>query len=205
MYSKARGYVIGFHGCDESIKNRLINGKEFLKKEDKDYHWLGHGLYFWENSYERAIEYPQEIKKNPHAGHQKVKNPSVVGVVLSLGNCLDLLDHKFIQLLSEGFESLKEISKKNGVPLKENTIKDEGGFQRKRELDCAVINTIHEIFRISKKKPFDSVRGVFFEGDKVYPHASFYNKTHIQICVINPNCIKGFFNPLTETTNYPLP
>jgi hypothetical protein len=45
---------------------------------------------------------------------------------------------------------------------------------------------------------FDSVRAAFIEGDKIYPGAGFNEKTHIQICIINPNCIKGFFKPRIE-------
>jgi hypothetical protein len=42
---------------------------------------------------------------------------------------------------------------------------------------------------------FDSVRGVFWEGRELYPNAGFREKDHIQICIRNPNCIKGFFYP----------
>ncbi|TSA32147.1 MAG: hypothetical protein D4R64_16610 [Porphyromonadaceae bacterium] len=40
-----------------------------------------------------------------------------------------------------------------------------------------------------------SVRGVFFEGKELYPNSGFREKNHIQICVRNPNCIKGYFLP----------
>ena len=43
--------------------------------------------------------------------------------------------------------------------------------------------------------PFDSVRGVFWEGKELYKNAGFREKDHIQICIRNPNCIKGYFLP----------
>lgn len=43
------------------------------------------------------------------------------------------------------------------------------------------------------ERPFDSVRAVFVEGKPIYPDAGFNEKTHIQVSIINPNCIKGFF------------
>jgi hypothetical protein len=46
--------------------------------------------------------------------------------------------------------------------------------------------------------PFDSVRGVFIEGQPLYPGAGFHDKNHIQICIRNPNCIKGLFLPRDE-------
>lgn len=50
---------------------------------------------------------------------------------------------------------------------------------------------------------FDSVRGVFFEGTELYPGAGFREKDHIQICIRNPNCIKGYFLPRELSSKYP--
>ena len=46
---------------------------------------------------------------------------------------------------------------------------------------------------VNNYKAFDSARGVFVEGEALYPNAGFNEKNHIQICIRNPNCIKGFF------------
>lgn len=48
-------------------------------------------------------------------------------------------------------------------------------------------------------------RGVFTEGGPIYPNAGFVEKTHIQICIINPNCIKGYFAPLAYDEEYGMP
>lgn len=45
------------------------------------------------------------------------------------------------------------------------------------------------------RQEYDSVRGIFIEGDAIYPDSGILAKTHIQICVRNPNCIKGYFSP----------
>lgn len=55
------------------------------------------------------------------------------------------------------------------------------------------------------KMPFDSIRGVFTEGKAIYPKAGFVEKTHIQLCIINPNCIKGYFAPLSYNVEYNMP
>lgn len=52
---------------------------------------------------------------------------------------------------------------------------------------------------------YDSVRGVFEEGLEPYPGSAFKEKTHIQVCVRNPNCIKGYFAPILPNKKYPLP
>lgn len=43
------------------------------------------------------------------------------------------------------------------------------------------------------KAPFDTVKGVFVEGEQAYPGSGFSDKTHIQIAVRNPKMIKGVF------------
>ena len=74
-----------------------------------------------------------------------------------------------------------------------------------RDLDCSVIEQIR-MFKIDHNdNPFDSVRGVFVEGDPPYPGAEFRAKTHIQICVCNPNCIKGYFAPKELNPDYSNP
>jgi len=49
------------------------------------------------------------------------------------------------------------------------------------------------------------VKGVFWEGHSLYPNAGFAEKNHIQICVCNPNCIKGYFLPRGIDMAYPNP
>ena len=63
----------------------------------------------------------------------------------------------------------------------------------RRNLDCAVINTLHGMLEASGKDSFDTVKGIFTEGDEIYPGAGFREKTHIQICVRDHACIKGIF------------
>jgi hypothetical protein len=66
-----------------------------------------------------------------------------------------------------------------------------------RQLDCAVIE-----YLMDENKSFDSVRGIFTEGKELYPGAGFRDKDHIQICIRNPNCIKGYFLPLAENKTF---
>jgi hypothetical protein len=56
MYTSRTGLILGFHGTDESIVNDVLNGKGDLKKRDNVYDWLGHGIYFWDNSPSRAMD-----------------------------------------------------------------------------------------------------------------------------------------------------
>lgn len=62
MYTRRSGLILGFHGCDKSIRDRVVNESGFmLKKSENDYDWLGHGIYFWENHHERALHFAEEL------------------------------------------------------------------------------------------------------------------------------------------------
>lgn len=65
----------------------------------------------------------------------------------------------------------------------------------RRNLDCSVLESLHAGRMVSGEMPYDSVRGVFVEGKPLYEGAGIYDKTHVQICIRNPNCILGFFLP----------
>lgn len=206
MYSKRAGLILGFHGCDQSVRDAVVkNPKEMLKQSKNDYDWLGSGIYFWENNYDRALNYAKLIKGYPQRGNTKITTPSVVGAVIDLGYCLDLLDSEYLKLLKAGYTMLTDINKKQGQPIPQNIPVSNESDLLIRKLDCAVIQTIHQFNEDEDRPAFDSVRGVFFEGQELYPNAGFKEKNHIQIAVRNPNCIKGFFIPRELDGKYPKP
>jgi len=205
MYTKRTGLVIGFHGCDIAVRDRIVCKNDSLKPSDNNYDWLGNGVYFWENDYERALEFARFLKENPpHNKKQKINEPAVIGAVLDLGFCLDLLDSGNLKILKQGYKLLKDLEKQ-GFEIPENVPLIKDGDLIKRHLDCAVIEIIQQ-HRKEKGLPlFDSVRAVFFEGKELYPNAGFRDKNHIQIAVRNPNCIKGYFIPRNIDPKYPKP
>jgi hypothetical protein len=202
MYSTKTGLVLGFHGCDESIINDILLGKKGLKQSNNTYDWLGHGIYFWENSPSRAVEFAEFLKNNPQRARTPIKTPSVIGAVIDLGYCLDFTDYSNLQLLKGGYELLKTAMDTLEVKLTNKPIGENKDLLY-RELDCAVIETLHSLrLPDSELKPFDSVRGVFWEGKEIYPNAGFKEKNHIQICIRNKNCIKGYFLPREFDSDY---
>lgn len=201
MYSTRTGLVLGFHGCDESVAMKVLTGETTMKRSVNNYDWLGHGSYFWENSPSRAMEFALHLQKFSNQSRGKIENPAVIGAVIDLGYCLDLLDFDNLQLLKTGYEILKLTSNLSKFP--ENKSIGGIGDLLLRELDCAVIEALHKFEANSQQQPFDSIRGVFTEGKELYPNAGFREKDHIQICVRNPNSIKGFFLPRKLDGDYP--
>ncbi|MCU7618479.1 hypothetical protein NZ698_14860 [Chryseobacterium sp. PBS4-4] len=192
MYTRRSGLILGFHGCDKSIRDKVVNESGFmLKKSENDYDWLGHGIYFWENNHERALHFAEELRDNPKSS---VTEPAVLGAVIDLGACLDLLDSKFLKEIKISHDLLCDSYETYGLELPKN-IKSKTGELLARKLDCAVIQSTHALNVNAGGKDYDSVRGVFFEGEDLYENAGFKQKNHIQIAIRNQDCIKGFFIP----------
>jgi hypothetical protein len=43
-------------------------------------------------------------------------------------------------------------------------------------------------------KMYDSIKAPYIEGNPIYPESHLRKDTHIQICILNHNCIKGYFH-----------
>lgn len=202
LYSKRSNLIIGFHGCDQSVVDKVIAGKEELLASTNDYDWLGNGVYFWENNEDRALDWAIELSKRRTSS---VKHPAVIGAVIDLGFCFDLTDNHYINELKVGYDEVVKLCHAANLPIPQNKDIGKSTDLLLRKLDCAVIQTIHRLHRQTGNNPYDSVRGVFWEGAPVYPNAGFCEKNHIQICVCNPNCIKGYFLPKSLNQNFPNP
>lgn len=198
MYQKLPNLVLAFHGCDQLVFEEVIYKGGQLKQSQNEYDWLGHGIYFWEQNYRRAYEW---AKKSP-----KIKRPAVIGAVIDLGYCLNLTDSASADILRKGFEILKIRCDAAGIQLPENKpLKQTDSDILLRDLDCAVIQQIHDFKKETEDGDYDSVRGIFTEGEEAYPGSCFLEKTHIQLCIVNPNCIKGYFSPLAPNASYRMP
>lgn len=189
MHTLTASFILCYHGCDSSVAKKLLRGDKF-KTSNNEYDWLGHGIYFWETNPKRGLEFARELKGLKRAN---IKSPAVVGAVISLGLCLDLTTEAGIQQVSVAYKSLSNIIAKTGDPFPENH-----DDRMRRNLDCAVINHLHQIRKEEGLPSVDSVKAVFQEGDKVYENSGFFNKTHTQICVCNPACIKAVFRVPSE-------
>jgi hypothetical protein len=203
MYSRISNLVLGFHGCDRTVGLKILhsNGTLHLEKSCNDYDWLGNGIYFWENNPGRALKFARDAMINKCLTRGEITEPFVIGAVIDLGHCLNLLDSLFLMELKKTYELMKI----SGYELPVNEYRDDSGYFLKRNLDCAVIETLHSLKKRKVERPFDSVRGVFVEGNELYPSAGFREKNHIQICIRNPNCIKGYFHPQELSPDYIIP
>lgn len=102
-----------------------------------------------------------------------------------------------LQNLKKNYDHFEQFMRNVGKPLPENELGHKNDPDRvKRKLDCAVINFTHELRAAENLQPFDTVRAPFTEGGALFSGSMIMSKTHIQIAVRNPKCIKGFFRPI---------
>ncbi len=82
------------------------------------------------------------------------------------------------------------------LPVNKNTKTDAHKDLLYRALDCSVIEYMHyQMKQTNLVKEFDTVRGIFTEGGQAFPGSGINSKNHIQVCIRNLDCVKGFFKP----------
>jgi hypothetical protein len=182
--------IIGYHGCDAEVLDRVLRGDGGLVESVNDYDWLGRGIYFWEHGPSRAMDWANETHKRKP---DKLKNPAVIGALIHLGNCFDLLDTTYTEFLRDSFP---EASKAHELkfpdkPLPEN----KGPDLRERYLDCAIVNWAIDQWEKVGGEPIQSVRCAFTEGKPVFENSGIMLKSHIQIAIRDDSCILGYFRP----------
>ena len=68
--------ILGYHGCDRSVVEAVVAGKDDLEPSQNEWDWLGHGIYFWEESYERAFKWADGESRRRES---RIKTPGVLG------------------------------------------------------------------------------------------------------------------------------
>lgn len=188
MPSISSGYIIGYHSCDKELGIRLINGTDDLQISTNSWDWIGEGIYFWEDDPIRALQYAEENAAGKQKNKNPIKTPFIIGAVIDLGKCLNLVEVESLTILTqahEGLTTLMEIAEK---PMPINNDKN-------RALDCAVVNFVHQSNIDNNVTPYDSVRCAFPEGDAAFEGSFISERLHIQLCIRNSEMIKGYFLP----------
>jgi hypothetical protein len=190
LHQLSSSFVLGYHGCDRDVGEALLAHSRQFKPSENDYDWLGGGTFFWEANPVRGLEFALQLQARRQGTFNEIREPYVIGAILDLGFCLDLMSSTGMKAVQQSYRELSEAFAKASKGLPSNERGEDLLFRR---LDCAVINYMHAIRKRTGDIPFDTVRGLFVEGEPAYPGAGFRAKTHTQICVRNPECIKGAF------------
>lgn len=183
-------FVLGFHGTEKDLVSRIVQQtrREHLQASRQRYDWLGHGVYFWEHDPARGLDWAQTRRG------RSIRKPDVIGAIIDLGRCLDLTTISGLSEVRLAYAYYKKSKQMLGQPLANNRM---GHDMLLRELDCQVIQTLHQLRKDKGWPAYDSVRAAFPEDQALYEGAGFKAKNHIQLCVLNArDCIKGYFRPI---------
>jgi hypothetical protein len=129
--------IFGFHGCDESVVRMVLDGGALLPSTNA-WDWLGHGIYFWEDSPARAMLWAEETSRQPGSN---IKTPAILGAIIDFGHCLNLTDPDNAGMVQAAYDFHVRASAEAGVPMARN----KGRESKARFLDCAVMNLLHTL------------------------------------------------------------
>jgi hypothetical protein len=177
LHHLSASFVLGYHGCDRHVAEALLNGTTQFTASQNEWDWLGSGIYFWEANPLRGLEFAHQQKERG-----KLNEPFVLGAVLDLGYCLDLTSASGIAAVKAAYSNFAEVTRGAGKPMPRNR---GGADALLRELDCAVINHLHQVRASARTplQPFDSIR----------PDLRGVGLLQQVICIRNLTCIKGVF------------
>ena len=168
--------VVAFHGTRRGVAQKLVDGVPF-KRSQNEGDWLGHGVYFWEYGPQRAWWW---------AERRYGAEAAVVGAMIRLGRCVDLLDSGDVVLVKRAYERLVRTFESKGqrIPSNANT---------QKRLDCAVFNYLFDSLTRSGFEP-ETTRAVFVPQSskglqRAWSRSGVFDNSHIQISVRQPNNI----------------
>lgn len=170
--------VVAFHGTRRSTADKLVAGVPFAQSENDD-DWLGHGIYFWEYAPQQAWWWAERRYGS--------RDAAVVGALVRLGRCIDLLDPSNAELLAAAHRDLELALKSIGQALKRNA-------NTHKFRDCAVFNYLFAKLAASALD-VESARAVFvpLQAGKGLPRlwdrSGVFRGAHIQLSVREPNNI----------------
>lgn len=188
------GLVLGYHGCStKTAANVLRHQIHHLNLSKSSQEWLGDGVYFWENSYDRAMQWALE-----HIADDE--KPAVIGAIIIPGNCLDLTDSQSIRELKPVAILMEEFWPR--LHPDEKFPENKG---MNHSYDCALLNFYHYFLELSEQDKINTIRAPFQEGSPIAGHGcSFRDKNHIQWAVRTPaDSILGYFVPRGNGTEQP--
>lgn len=130
----------------------------------------------------------------------EIEDPAVIGAVIDLRECLDLTNREDIALVRAAYDSFVQLNSASDLPMPQNMNAQGDPFENLvlRYLDCAVFRHLHELVAATNIERIDTVRGMFEEGGVAFPGSAIKTKSHTQIAVLNNDCIRGVFYPLSE-------
>lgn len=188
--------VVGYHGTGLTAALRIVNRIEGFRWSERDYDWLGRGIYFWEYAPKQALsfakirqrQFRKKTNKTPEDARRATEPLAVVACMIRLGFCLDLTEPGNVKFLVDVFNDYKESIELAGDELPKNS-------RKYRRLDCAVFEYAYKVLEDAEpNSKVETARGVYVPADgakRIWAGSWIAEDTHIQLCVRNPASLLG--------------
>lgn len=156
--------VYGYHGTSETLAQQIL--RQGYQYSENDYDWLGRGVYFFQDAPSSAWEWASE---------RYPREPAVLRSIITLADCLDLVDTSAVEVVKLGFQMFYQRCQRLNLTLPRQT-------KMAHRLDCAVLDQTVK-FLAPLGQSIRTVRGIFEEGEPIFPDSALTSKGHIQIAV----------------------
>ena len=170
--------VLGYHGTSKANAESILGVGFHPSSKPAD--WLGDGTYFWEEDSGRAKRWAVQ-----HFGNDAV----VLGALIWLDGCMNLLGSRdeWIAPLQDANRELRRLRRKGKLRLPKQTAE---AHRRDRE----VFNLIAQHYAEQRNLFIRSVREVFVEGTRIFPHTAIHDLSHVQIAVRDDSVIAAIWH-----------
>jgi len=95
--------LIGYHGCDLNVASNVVARNARLKPGNERYDWLGTGVYFWEDDPNLALGWAKHTSRKRR---DLIQKPEVIGAVIDLKECLNLVQTSASRILYAACQAL---------------------------------------------------------------------------------------------------
>ena len=123
--------LVGYHGTGLTAALRIINRIGDFRRSERDYDWLGRGIYFREYAPKQALtlakmrqrQYRQKKKKSDYDHLRATESLAVIACMIRLGFCLDPTEPENVEYVGDAFASYEAGMKAANAPLPQNNRK----------------------------------------------------------------------------------
>lgn len=195
-YRSHHFWACGFHATDGDAA-ALIRQPIDFRESTSEGDWLGRGIYFWQDAPHWPWEWLDQKADRNSDFRQRLQQhgKAVIGVLIDLADCLDLLDTYWNDVISSSVDSahtrLADLKKALGQPMPTQDWDPEA--PRWNPLDSALINFVTEDLAEELRIPFTAVRCPFIEGTPFFRGSALWTKAHVAISLREPTAIKAMW------------
>ncbi len=171
--------VVGYHGTRLETARKIVLRKTDFRWSRNEDDWLGHGVYFWEHAPKQALAWARQR-------YAKGAKIAVVGAMIRLGRCFDLLEPSNVEVLRGFGEDHDRAARDAGSSVRQNA-------NARKFRDCSVFEYATAALD-EAGVDVESVRAVFVPSgarDRVWTRSGLFRGAHIQLCVRHRKNILG--------------